>query len=96
MRTLRTNEDVVPAKEFKAKLSSWLRHVAKNRRPVLIALNGKPAGVLLDPRDFDEAQERSRFIEAVQKGLEDADAGRFVSEEELDEVLDAAINKSRK
>ena len=55
-----------------------------------------PAGVLLDPRDFDEAQERARFVEAVQKGLEDAEAGRFVSEEELDAAVDAAIGKGRK
>jgi prevent-host-death family protein len=96
MRNIRTNEDVVPAKEFKAKLSAWLQHVARNRRPVLITLNGKPAGVLLDPRDFDEAQDRARFVESVQKGLEDANAGRFVSEEELDAALNAAINKGRK
>jgi antitoxin YefM len=96
MRNIQTSEDVVPAKEFKAKLSAWLKHVAKKRRPVLITLNGKPAGVLLDPRDFDEVQERARFVEAVQKGLEDAEAGRFVSEEELDAVLEAAINKGRK
>ena len=96
MRNMRTNEDVVPAKEFKAKLSTWLKHVAINRRPVLITLNGKPAGVLLDPRDFDEAQERAMFVESVQKGLEDADAGRFVSEVELDAALNAAIGKARK
>jgi antitoxin YefM len=96
MRNIRTNEDVVPAKEFKAKLSSWLQHVAKNRRPLLITLNGKPAGVLLDPRDFDDSQERARLVETVQKGLEDAEAGRFVSEKELDEALEAAINKGRK
>jgi prevent-host-death family protein len=86
----------VAAKEFKAKLSAWLRHVAQNRRPVLITLNGKPAGVLLDPRDFDEVQERAHFLEAVKAGLDDAEAGRFVSEAELDAALNAAINKGRK
>jgi antitoxin YefM len=96
MRTMRIHEDVVSAKDFKAGLSTWLRHVAKNRRPLLITLNGKPAGVLLDPRDFDEAQERAMFMEAVKKGLEDADAGRFVSEDELETALTAAINKGRK
>jgi prevent-host-death family protein len=96
MRSMQMNEDVVPAKEFKAKLSSWLRHVAKNRRPLLITLNGRPAGVLLDPRDFDEAQENARFIGAVKAGLDDADAGRFVSEQELDAAVDAAIRKAGK
>ncbi len=96
MRSLRLNEDVVPAKDFKARLSTWLSHVAETRRPLLITLNGKPAGVLLDPRDFDETQERARFIEAVNQGKEDADAGRFVSEEELDAMLKAAVRGKRR
>jgi prevent-host-death family protein len=93
---MRTYEDVVPAKEFKAKLSAWLQHVAKNRRPVLVTLNGKPAGVLLDPRDFDEVQERARFVESVEAGLQDADAGRFVSEDELDAAVEDAIRRAGK
>ncbi len=96
MRAIRTHEDVVSAKDFKAKLSGWLKHVAEHRRPLLITLNGRPAGVLLDPRDFDEAQEKAMFVEAVKKGLADADAGRFVSEDELDAKLAAIINKKRK
>ncbi|MCC6160462.1 MAG: type II toxin-antitoxin system Phd/YefM family antitoxin [Deltaproteobacteria bacterium] len=96
MRSLRLNEDVVPAKDFKARLSAWLAHVSKTRRPLLITLNGKPAGVLIDPRDFDEAQERARFHEAVRQGMDDAEAGRFVTDRELDALLDAAIEKGRR
>lgn len=96
MRTLRLQEDVVPAKDFKARLSTWLAHVAKTRRPLLITLNGKPAGVLLDPRDFDETQERARFLSAVQQGMDDDAAERFVTDRELDALLDAAIAKGRR
>ena len=47
-------------------------------------------------KKIDEAREKARFVESVKKGLEDSDAGRFVSEKELDGIVDAAINKSRK
>jgi len=47
-------------------------------------------------KKIDEAREKARFVESVKKGLEDADAGRFVSEKELDGIVEATINKSRK
>ena len=93
MRNIRLTDDVVPLKEFKAKASYWLQHVARNRRPVLITQNGKPAGVLIDPRDFDESQEKVQFIEAVIAGMEDVNAGRFVSEDDLDMMLREAVER---
>ncbi len=96
MRPIKLNEDVVPLNEFKAKASYWLKHVAKNRRPVLITQNGKPAGVLLDPRDYDEEEEEARLIAAITAGLEDANAGRFVSEEELDRMIGESIDAAKK
>ncbi|MBZ0271491.1 type II toxin-antitoxin system Phd/YefM family antitoxin [bacterium] len=96
MRRMLLSEDVVPAKEFKAKLSSWLSHVAENRRPILITLNGKPAGVLMDPRDFDVDQARADDVAALKEGLADAAAGRFVSDEELDAMLDEAVKPRRR
>jgi len=96
MRHIKLTDDVVPLHELKAKASYWLGHVAKNRRPVLITQNGRPAGVLLDPRDFEETQERARFVEAVNAGIKDADAERFISENELDQMLKDATRKTRK
>jgi len=96
MRRIKLTDDVVPLHEFKARVSYWFGHVAKNRRPVLITQNGRPAGVLLDPRDFEEVQERARFVEAVNAGIEDADAKRFVSERELDQMLKNTTRKPRK
>jgi len=58
--------------------------------------NGKLGGDLLDSRNFVEAHDKAMFVKAVKKGLEDADAGHFVSEDELDATLKAAIDKRRK
>lgn len=96
MRRIKLTDDVIPLHEFKAKASLWLRHVAASRRPLLITQNGRPAGVLLDPRDFEDVQERARFVEAVSAGLKDADAGRFVSDGELERMLKNAVGMQKK
>ncbi|MDF1614646.1 hypothetical protein P0N66_06755 [Desulfurivibrio alkaliphilus] len=38
--------------------------------------NGKAAGVLITPAEFDRLSEQARFIQAVQAGLSDVDQSR--------------------
>jgi len=76
MKPMRISEDVVAIADFKARAAHWLRHVAECSHPVLITQNGKPAGVLLSPAEFDRICERQRFLESVAAGLADSDAGR--------------------
>jgi antitoxin YefM len=76
MKGVRMAESFVPISEFKAEAADWLRRLAEDGAPVVVTQNGKPAGVLLSPRAFDELTERARFVAAVEEGLADANAGR--------------------
>jgi antitoxin YefM len=76
MRPLRVSENFVPVSEFKAQAAEWLRRLCETDDPVIVTQNGKPAGVLLSPKAFDELTERARFVAAVEEGLADAEAGR--------------------
>jgi antitoxin YefM len=79
MRRVRISEDFVPISEFKAQAADWLRKLDELHAPVVVTQNGKPAGVLLSPRAFDELTERARFVSAVEEGIADAEAGRVHS-----------------
>ncbi len=57
---------------------------------MVITQNGKPAGVLLSPLEFDRLQERQRFLESVAAGLADAEVGKVVNTRELKGRLAAA------
>lgn len=75
-RSVRISENFVPVSEFKAQAAEWLRKAGETGAPVVVTQNGKPAGVLLSPRAFDDLTEQARFVAAVEEGLADADAGR--------------------
>lgn len=79
MRAVRVSEDIVPVSDFKAQASDWLKRAAKSGQPVVITQNGKAAGVLLSPAEFDRLTEQARFVAAVQEGLDDTAAGRVHS-----------------
>jgi prevent-host-death family protein len=76
---MRISENFVPVSEFKAQAAAWLRKAGETGAPVVVTQNGKPAGVLLSPQAFDELTEQTRFVAAIEEGLEDADAGRVHS-----------------
>jgi prevent-host-death family protein len=96
MKPFRISRDIVPVAEFKAKATRWMERAAATGEPVIITQNGKPAGVLLSPSDFDRLQERQRFLEAVSSGLADAEAGRFMDTAELKDRLGLSRGKKRR
>lgn len=50
---------------------------------LVMTQNGKPAGVLVSPTEYDRLTERERFVESVALGLADAEAGRTMDTKEL-------------
>jgi prevent-host-death family protein len=86
---LQVAEDIVPIGELKAHLSERIRDLRGRRRPLVVTQNGKAAAVLLSPEEFDRLTSQSRFVAAVQEGLDQADAGKVVEHDELGKSLDA-------
>jgi len=76
MRSVRVSEDIVPVSDFKAQAADWLKRIAETGHPVVITQNGKAAGVLLSPAQFDALTERAQFRAAIDEGLADLDASR--------------------
>jgi PHD/YefM family antitoxin component YafN of YafNO toxin-antitoxin module len=56
--------------------------------PLAIMQNGEPVAVRLPPEEFDALTYHSRVIAAVQRGLADVEAGRVISDEDLERELD--------
>ena len=65
MKPIQVSQDILPLGEFKTHASQALRRVRESQRPIVITQNGKPAGVLLSPEEFDRLTERERFVAAV-------------------------------
>jgi prevent-host-death family protein len=83
MTNLRVAEDIVPLSDFKTRASELLKKLAETGAPMVITQNGRAAGVLLSPAEFDALTERTRFVSAVAEGLEDARSGRVITHESM-------------
>jgi prevent-host-death family protein len=92
MRSVRVSEDIVPVSDFKAQAADWLKRIAETGQPLVITQNGKAAGVLLSPAQFDALSERAQFRAAIDEGLADLTAGRVHSHA----AVVADLNKRRR
>jgi antitoxin YefM len=83
MKPISIASDIVPIAEFKAGISKWFKSIQKAGHPLIITQNGKPAGVLLSPGDYDELVYKKAFLDSVGKGILDAESGKVYSTKEL-------------
>lgn len=87
MKDINISNDIIPVGEFKSNLAYFLKEIQEKRNTLVITQNGKPAGVLLSPAEFDELKQSIQFIESVARGLKDAENGDVFSTAQLKEVL---------
>ena len=87
MRPINISQNIVSLSDFKNKASKMLHEIQSSRRPLVITQNRKAAAVLISPSDFDLLAEQARFVEAVQRGLEDVQNGRVLPDEDLGKEL---------
>ena len=83
MKEVQVSNGIVPLGEFKAQAAKFLKRLGESGQPMVITQNGRPAGVLVSPKEFDRIQERQRFLESISAGLADAEAGRVIDTAEL-------------
>ena len=83
MRDLKVAEDIVPVAQFKAQAKRWLARLRETGQPLVITQNGRSAGVVLSPEEYDRLTYQQRFLASVVEGLDDLEAGRTASTDEL-------------
>jgi prevent-host-death family protein len=93
MKQLSIAEGVIPLGDFKSHAARYLKNLD---RPMVITQNGRPAGVLLSPADYDQLTERQLFLESLAAGLADAEDGRLLNGQELQAELQVAREGRRR
>ena len=87
MKNISVSSDIIPVGQFKASLAKYLKEIKSNRNSIIITQNGKPAGVLISPSEFDELRDTKLFIDSISRGLSDSDSGDVYSTSQLKNEL---------
>jgi antitoxin YefM len=87
MKSISISNDIVPVGEFKSKMAYFLKEIQEKGSTLIITQNGKPAGVLLSPAEFDELRQTKEFIESIARGLLESEKGNVFSTSQLKALL---------
>ena len=87
MKGFNVSDGIIPIGEFKTGLSKWIKNVQNTRQPLVITQNGRPAGVLISPLEYDELVYNKSFHDSINRGISDVEECNVFSKEELKEEL---------
>lgn len=83
MAALSVAEDIIPIAQFKTHASEWMRKLSEGKDALIITNNGRAAGVLVSPAEYDRLTYTDRFMASVREGFSDIEAGRVYTTDEL-------------
>jgi antitoxin YefM len=88
MKNISISNDIIPVGQFKSGLAKYLKEIQEKRSSLVITQNGKPAGVLISPTEFDELQQTKEFLNSISRGLSESEKGEVFSTSQLRAKLD--------
>lgn len=83
MKNILVANDIIPVGQFKSRLAKYLKEIQNKRNPLIITQNGKPAGVLISPSEFDDLRQTKLFIDSISRGLSNSEKGEVLSTSQL-------------
>jgi antitoxin YefM len=95
MKNISITNDIIPVGEFKASLAKYLKEIQEKKNSLIITQNGKPAGVLVSPSEFDELRQTKLFIDSISRGLADSERGETYTTSQLKKELSSARAKRK-
>lgn len=87
MKNISVTNDIIPVGQFKSGLAKYLRDIQHRNHSLVITQNGKPAGVLVSPTEYDSLNETKMFIESISRGLFDSQKGEIFTTTKLKSEL---------
>ena len=73
--------------EFKTGISKFLKSLNQTGRHLVITQNGRPAGVVLTPEEYDRLTYQNSFVKSVSQGQQDIESGEYYTIDQVKEKI---------
>jgi len=81
------SEDVIPLSNIKINPGKYVKQTEETHRPVLLTSRGKGVAVIQSLSDYENAEEERAFMRAVMQGINEIEAGKKISMQEVEKKL---------
>jgi len=80
---IKLKDDIQTLTEFKRDTTKAIRRLKRNKRPMILTVNGKAELIVQDAESYQDILDRLETIEGVRRGLADMKAGRTTPASEV-------------
>lgn len=96
MKDIVVANDIIPVGQFKSGLAKYLKEIRNKHNSLIITQNGKPAGVLISPSEFDDLRQTKLFIDSISRGLSNSEKREVLSTSQLRSELQKTRSEKEK
>lgn len=76
------DQDIKPLSEFRSHASSFIDHIQKTKRPLVITQHGRSAAVLLNVSEYEALIDKLELLQEIAQAQADIEQGKTVSHED--------------
>ncbi len=80
MQRIQLDKDIKPLSEFRSNIKSYLDHIQKTKRPLLITQNGKSSAVLMDVSEYEALLDKLELLKDIQLAKSQIEEGQGISD----------------
>jgi len=93
MSRINLDQDIQPLSEFRSGVTSFIKQINENRRPLLITQRGKGVAVVLDVAEYEAMQEKIELLEEISTAESQFAEGLGISNQEARKQILGRLKK---
>jgi len=91
MQRIQLDKDIKPLSEFRSKVTTFMDHVHKTKRPLLITQNGKSSAVLMDVAEYESIIDKIELLQDIHLAKTQIEEGKGISHSEAKKMIQDRI-----
>ncbi len=87
MQRIQLDKDITPLSEFRSKVATYLDHVHKTKRPLLITQNGKSSAVLMAVSEYEAIIDKIELLQDIHLANSQIEEGKGIPNSEAKNII---------
>ena len=87
------SNDIEPLSEFRKKSADFVKHLKKEKNPIVLTQHGKSAAVLLDVTEYERISKKMQMLEDLLEAKQQVEQGNTLNMKEAKKRIEDHLSK---
>ena len=87
------SKDIEPLSEFRKKSADFVKHLKKEKQPIILTQHGKSAAVLMDVSEYERFTKKLEMLEDLLEAKQQVEQGKTYTMDQARERIEKHLSK---